>query len=66
MKNFLFFIFTAVYFYLFCQVIDLIFRNSGPNFVIDLLAIVCWIVSFVASIGFADYTVKTIEGYFRK
>ena len=66
MKNFLSFIFTAVYFSLFCQVIDLIFRNSGPNFVIDLLVIVCWIVSFVASIGFADYTVKKIEEHFRK
>jgi len=66
MKNFLFFIFTAVYFYLFCQVIDLIFRNSGPNFVLDLLGIVCWIVSFVASIGFADFTVQKIEEHFRK
>ena len=66
MKNFLFLIFTAVYFYLFCQVIDLIFRNSGPNFVLDLLVIVCWIVSFVASIGFADFTVQKIEEHFRK
>lgn len=65
MKNFLFIIFTAVYFYLFCQVIDLLFR-SGPNFVLDLLTIVCWIVSFVASVGFADFTVKKIEEHFRK
>lgn len=66
MKNFLFIIFTAVYFYLFCQLVDLLFRSSGPNFVLDLLTIVCWIVSFVASIGFADYTVKKIEEHFRK
>lgn len=66
MKNLLFIIFTAIYFYLFCRVIDLTFRNCGPNFVFDLLVIVCWIVSFVTSIGFADYTVKKIEAYFRK
>ncbi len=66
MKNFLFIIFTAMYFYLLCQLIDLLFRNSGPNFVLDLLVIVCWLVSFMASIGFADFTVKKIEEHFRK
>ena len=66
MNNFLFILFTAVYFYLFCQLVDLLFRSSGPNLVLDLLVIVCWIVSFVASIGFADFTVKKIEEHFRK
>ena len=65
-KNFLFLIFTTVYFYLFCQIIDLIFRNSGINFLFDVLAVVCWIIAFVASVGLADFTVKKVEDHFHK
>ncbi|MBR1972290.1 MAG: hypothetical protein IKA16_02490 [Oscillospiraceae bacterium] len=66
MKNFLFLIFTGVYFYLFCQVIDFLFRNSGLNILLDILVIVCWIAALVASVGLSDYTVKKIEAYFQK
>ena len=66
MKNTLFILFTAVYFWLFCQVIDFLFRNSGVNFVIDVLAVVCWIIAFVASVGLGDFTVKKVEESFRK
>jgi len=66
MKNFLFLIFTAVYFYLFCQVIDLAFRSSGISFILDILVVVCWIIALVASVGLGDYTVKKIEEYFHK
>ena len=66
MKSFLFVVFTAFYFWLFCQVIDYLFRNSGVNFVIDVLAVVCWIIAFVASVGLGDFTVKKVEESFRK
>ena len=66
MKSFLFVVFTAFYFWLFCQVIDFLFRNSGVNFVIDVLAVVCWIIAFVASVGLGDFTVKKVEESFRK
>lgn len=52
--------FTVVYFLIFCFLIDLIFRNTLSVFT-DLLAVVCWIIAFVASVGLADYTVKRIK-----
>jgi len=66
MKNALFLLFTAVYFWLFCQIIDLVFRNCGINFVFDILAVVCWIIALVVSVGLGDFTVRKVEEYFRK
>ncbi len=66
MKNFLFLVFTAIYFYLFCQIIDLIFRNCGISFILDILAVVCWIIAFVTSVGLGDFTVKKVEEHFQK
>ena len=66
MKNVLFLLFTAVHFWLFCQIIDLAFRNCGISFLFDILAGVCWIIALVVSIGLGDFTVKKVEDYFRK
>lgn len=66
MKNALFILFTVVYFWLFCQIIDLVFRNCGVNFIFDILAVVCWIIALVVSIGLGDFTVKKVEEYCRK
>ena len=66
MKNVLFLLFTAVYFWLFCQIIDLVFRNYGISFIFDILAVVCWIIALVVSVGLGDFTVKKMEEYFRK
>ncbi len=52
--------FTVVYFLIFCFLIDLIFRNTLSVFT-DLLAVVCWIIAFIVSVGLADYTVKRIK-----
>lgn len=52
--------FTVVYFLIFCFLIDLIFRNRLSVFT-DLLAVVCWIIAFIVSVGLADYTVKRIK-----
>lgn len=56
----LIFFFTAVYFLIFCFLIDLVFRNTLSVFT-DLLALVCWIIAFIVSVGLADYTVKKIK-----
>ena len=66
MKNFLFIVFTTVYFYLFFQIIDLVFRNCGISFLFDILAVVCWIIAFVISVGLGDFTVKKAEEYLHK
>lgn len=47
-------------FLIFCFLIDLIFRNTLSVFT-DLLAVVCWIIAFIVSVGLADYTVKRIK-----
>lgn len=52
--------FTAVYFLIFCLLIDLVFRNT-LSVLTDLLALVCWIIAFIVSVGLADYTVKKIK-----
>ena len=54
------FFFTVVYFLIFCFFIDLVFRNT-LSIITDILAVVCWIVAFVVSVGLADYTVKKIK-----
>lgn len=52
--------FAAVYYVVFLFLIDLIFRNT-LSAVADILAIVCWIVAFLVSVGLAEYTVKNIR-----
>ena len=41
-------------------VIDLIFRHTVSP-VTDILAVICWVVAFIASVILADYTIKKIE-----
>lgn len=56
----LFIFFTAVYFLIFCFFIDLVFRNT-LSVLTDLLAIACWMIALIISVGLADYTVKKIK-----
>lgn len=61
MKDKIFSLFlTVVYFIIFLYLIDLVFRNTLSVFT-DLLAIGCWIVALIASVGLADYTVKKVK-----
>ena len=57
--------FTAVYFCVFLVFIDLVFRNtlSVPT---DIMAVVCWVIAFIVSVGLADYTVKKIKAKYEK
>lgn len=57
--------FTIVYSLIFLFFIDLIFRNTLSVYS-NLLAIVCWIVAFIVSVGIADYTVKKIKEKYKK
>ena len=52
--------FVVIYFLIFYFIIDLVFRNT-LSIVTDILAVVCWIVAFVVSVGLADYTMKLIK-----
>jgi len=52
--------FTVVYFLILCFFIDLIFRNT-LSIITDILAVVCWIIAFVVSVGMADYTVRKLK-----
>ena len=49
--------FTAVYFYIFVKLIDLLFRHAITPFA-DILAILCWVIAFIVSVGLAEYTAK--------
>lgn len=59
-EKFLMVFLTAIYFLIFCFLIDLIFRNT-LNIFSDLLAIVCWVIAFIVSVALAEYTVKKIK-----
>ena len=57
--------FAVVYFCIFLLLIDLIFRNTLSVFT-DILAVICWIIALILSIGMADYTVKKVKGKYGK
>lgn len=57
--------FTAVYFIVFLFLIDLLFRHTLTA-VANMLAIACWIIAFIASIGPAQFTVGKIREYYRR
>ena len=57
--------FTAVYFYVFVKLIDLLFRHTISP-VTDILAVVCWGIALVVSVGLAEYTVKKIKEKYQK
>ena len=58
-------LFTAVYFYVFVKLIDLLFRHTvSPT--MDILAIVCWLIAFIVSVGLAEYTEKRIKEKYQK
>lgn len=52
--------FAAVYYLVFLFLIDLIFSNT-LSVLTDILAVVCWVVAFLVSVGLAEYTVKRIK-----
>ncbi len=53
-------VFTIIYFVIFCFLIDLIFKNT-LSVVTDILAIICWLMALIISVGLAGYTVKKIK-----
>ena len=57
--------FTVVYFLVSLFLINLIFRNT-LSVLTDIMAVICWIIAFFASVGLAEYTVKTIRQNYQK
>ena len=52
---------TIVYFVVFAFLIDWAFRNT-LSAITDILAVVCWIIALIASVGLAEYTEIRIKG----
>lgn len=59
--NFLFALFTGIYFIVLFQFIKYLFARLPVNFALDLLSIVMCILAFVVSVGAADKTVGFIK-----
>ena len=57
--------FTVVYFLVSLFLINLIFRNT-LSVLTDIMAVICWIIAFFASVGLAEYTVKKIRNKYQK
>ena len=57
--------FSIIYFLIFLFLIDLVFRNTLSVYT-DILAVVCWIIALIISVGLADFTVKKIEENYKK
>ena len=57
--------FAAVYYLVFLFLIDLIFSNT-LSVLTDILAVVCWVVAFLVSVGLAEYTVKRIKEKYKE
>ena len=56
---------TAVYFYVFFHLVDLIFRHAvGP--VPNILSIICLVIALIASVIMANFTVKKIREKYQK
>lgn len=53
-------LFSIIYFLIFLFLIDLVFRNTLSVYT-DILAVVCWIIALIISVGLADFTVKKIK-----
>lgn len=49
----------------FSFLIDLAFRHT-INPITNLLAVVCWIIAFIISVGLDEYTLKKIEEKYSK
>lgn len=53
-------LFSIIYFLIFLFLIDLVFRNTLSVYT-DILAVICWIIALIISVGLANFTVKKIK-----
>ena len=58
-------LFSIIYFLIFLFLIDLVFRDTLSVYT-DILAVVCWIIALIISVGLADFTVKKIKENYKK
>lgn len=58
-------LFSIIYFLIFLFLIDLVFRNTLSVYT-DILAVICWIIALIISVGLADFTVKKIKENHKK
>lgn len=65
-NNFLIVVFTAMYFYIFLKIIDLVFRHGPVSAGFSIFTIVCWVIAFIVSVGLSVFTEKKIAEWYRK
>ena len=58
-------LFSIIYFLIFLFLIDLVFRNTLSVYT-DILAVICWIIALIISVGLANFTVKKIKENYKK
>ena len=58
-------LFSIIYFLIFLFLIDLVFRNTLSVYT-DILAVICWIIALIISVGVANFTVKKIKENYKK
>lgn len=58
--------FTIVYFRIFLFLIDLRFRHTTIDIIINIRIVICWIIAFIISVGLAEYTVEKIKDKYGK
>ena len=57
--------FATVYFVVFAFFIDLVFRHT-LSVQTNILAVICWVIALIVSVGLAQYTVKKIKEKYEK
>lgn len=58
-------LFSIIFFLIFLFLIDLVFRNTLSVYT-DILAVICWIIALIISVGLANFTVKKIKENHKK
>lgn len=66
MRRFLGIFFTIVYFVVISCGITFLFRSSPTHILFDILAILCFILALIVSVGLAQFTVNKIENHYNK
>ena len=63
MKKVLMLVFTAIYFVIFFFLVDRVFSLFPLSGLANILALVCLFITFLASVGLAQFTVHKIRDW---
>lgn len=63
MKKVLMLVFTAIYFVIFFFLVDRVFALFPLSGLVNILALACLFIAFLASVGLAQFTVHKIRDW---